>query len=189
MNDRRAEAYAAEGAVWSRLALLLPSVEDVDEVQGCWDIGEQEGGLGVLVRRLLELGLPIGELTRAEIAVMAEQWGVWDLLGARIVACAGEPGLLRVYEDGARETLPVRSVVPGHPSAGSVLVPWIGCVGCGTWLARAHAREKRGDLSYLAESYVVFGTERPVPQAVFDRETYGAVWSALGALCTACSCR
>ncbi|WP_405868017.1 MULTISPECIES: hypothetical protein [unclassified Streptomyces] len=189
MDDRRARAYAAEGAVWSRLAALLPTAEDVDEVQACWDIGEQEGGLDALVGRLLELGLPIGGLERAELAVMAGQWGMWDPLGARIVACAGEPGLLRVFEDGARKTLDVRSVVPGRPSAGSVLVPWIGCVGCGVCLGRVHTREKWGGLSFVAESYVVFGTERPPEPRVFDREEHGAVWSALDAVRGGCACR
>ncbi|ANP50304.1 hypothetical protein J2Z21_000950 [Streptomyces griseochromogenes] len=43
-------SYDDEAAVWHRLAALPPSPEDVDEVRGCWDIGEQEGGLSVLLR-------------------------------------------------------------------------------------------------------------------------------------------
>ncbi len=182
-------AYAAEGVVWSRLAALLPDAGDVDEVQGCWDIGEQEAGLDVLVGKLLEQGLAVGESTRAEIAVMAEQWGEWDRLAPGIVALprdAGEPALLRVFEDGARETVPVRSVLPEHPCAASVLVPWIMCGPCGRVLGRVHRREEWGGLSYCAQSYVVFDPAGTVAPSVFDGEEDGAVWSALAALRTGC---
>ncbi|MER5750565.1 hypothetical protein [Streptomyces sp. NPDC002088] len=191
MTDERTKAYAAEAAVWTRLAGLLPASEDVDEVQGCWDIGEQEGGLDVLVGRLLELGLRVGESTRAEIAVMAEQWGVWDRLAARIVACPPDPeqlAVLRVFEDGAKEPTAVRDVLPEHPSADVALVPWITCVRCGRVLARAHGREPWGDLSYQAEAYVVFAAGGGFAPRVFDREEPGAVWAALAALRGAGAC-
>lgn len=85
-------AYAAEGVVWSRLAGLLPSAEDVDRVQECWDIGEQEGGLCHLVDRLFALELSVDDVTRAELAAMASQWGVWDQLATDIVDLPGGQG-------------------------------------------------------------------------------------------------
>lgn len=193
MNDdhertARARAYAAEGAIWAGLAALLPDPEQVDEVQSCWDIGEQEAGLEVLVHRLTEQGLPVGESARAELAVMAEQWGVWDLLGASIAGCAedAERPRWRVLEDGAEETLPLRAVVPESTSPQSEVVPWIVCPPCGRVLARVHRREEWGGLSFLTESYVVFAEDRAVAPLVFDREDGGAAWAALDALCTAC---
>ncbi|MEV0170218.1 hypothetical protein AB0I00_03665 [Streptomyces sp. NPDC050803] len=180
MEDQRARAYAAEGVVWSRLARLLPDAGDVDEVQGCWDIGEQEAGLHVLVDRLLQQGLTVGEPERAELAVMAEQWGEWDQLGAGIAALpcgTGRPARLRVFEDGARDTIP-------HPAGEAVLVPWISCEPCGRVLARAHVQEEWGALSYLAVSYVVLAPDGA--RLEFDAQEEAAAWSALGALRAGC---
>ncbi|MBD9726954.1 hypothetical protein PV755_32880 [Streptomyces caniscabiei] len=64
MDDDRAAAYAASAAVWSRLATLLPDPDDVELVQDCWDIGEQEAGLSTLVERLTELRLPVDDTAR-----------------------------------------------------------------------------------------------------------------------------
>ena len=180
------QEYAAEAVLWSRLA-GLQSAPDREEVQGCWDIGEQEAGLELLVDRLREQGPGIGESARAELAVMAEQWGEWDWLGVRIAALphvGEEADRLRVLPDGAEETRPAGFVLPGHPLAEAVLVPWIVCAPCGRVLARAHRREEWGALSFLAEGYVVFGPEHaPV---VLPREEPGAAWDALAALRDGC---
>ncbi|KMS76527.1 hypothetical protein ACM01_04905 [Streptomyces viridochromogenes] len=184
-------AYAAEGVVWSRLAALLPAAEDVDEVQGCWDIAEQEAGLDLLVGRLVELGLPVGESARTEIAVMAEQWGEWDRLGAAIVACPGEdaqPVSLRVFEDGDEEAPVPLDVLGERADPEQVLVPWIACVACGRVLARVHRRQEWGDLSYTAESYVVFAQDGSIEPLLFPGEDDGSGWSALEALRRACLC-
>ncbi|MEU2912542.1 hypothetical protein ACWCQ0_27655 [Streptomyces massasporeus] len=104
-----AQEYAAEAVVWSRLAGLLSAPGDREEVQDCWDIGEQETGLELLVDRLLGQGAGVEEPARAELAVMAEQWGEWDWLGARIASLphvGEETGRLRVLQDGAAETRP-----------------------------------------------------------------------------------
>ncbi|MFJ3303667.1 hypothetical protein ACIPSA_11160 [Streptomyces sp. NPDC086549] len=187
MTDATEPPYADEAALWSRLAALLPFPEDVAEVRDCWDIGEQEAGLTVLVRRIRELGLPLGGVERAEIAVMARQWGVWDRLGADIVKCPGDPGqptLLRVLD--AEDVIPGRSVVPDHPSSELLLVPWITCTGCGRVPARGHEREWWGDLSYLPRLYAVFAPDRSVAPQVFDHEERDAAWRALTALRAGC---
>ncbi|MFJ3511087.1 hypothetical protein [Streptomyces luteogriseus] len=178
-----AQEYAAEAVVWSRLAGLLSAPGDREEVQDCWDIGEQEAGLELLVDRLLGQGTGVGEPAVAELAVMAEQWGEWDWLGARIASLplAGEEaGGLRVLRDGAEDTRPAGFVLPEHPLAASVLVPWIVCAPCERVLARAHRREEWGGLSFLAEGYVVFGPG--FDPVVFPREEPGAAWDALAAL-------
>ncbi|MBD0424771.1 hypothetical protein H0H10_37340 [Streptomyces sp. TRM S81-3] len=191
-DGRRVRAYAAEGAVWARLAALLPGADDADEVRGCWEIGEQEAGLEVLVGRLLEQELAVGDTARAELAVMAEQWGVWDRLGTGIVAClpgpAG-PARLRVHEDGAEPPVPARSVLEDPAPGGLVLVPWVSCAGCGLVLARAHVYEEWEELSYLAEAYVVHAPGASRPPRVFARsEADDAAWSALAALREGCGC-
>ncbi|GHB20300.1 hypothetical protein GCM10010377_07800 [Streptomyces viridiviolaceus] len=191
MNDRRAQAYAAEGAVWARLAGLLPGADDADEVQGCWDIGEQEAGLEVLVGRLLEQELAVDDAARAELAVMAGQWGVWDRLGTGIVACRPDPARparLRVYEDGAEPPVPAWSVLPDPVSRELRLVPWIACAGCGLVLARAHTYEEWEELSYLAQSYVVHAPGGSGAPRVFERAEDGAAWSALAVVRDGCGC-
>ncbi|MFE0513693.1 hypothetical protein [Streptomyces sp. NPDC058964] len=188
MTDATVPPYADEADLWHRLAALLPSPGDVDEVRGCWDIGEQEAGLTVLVRRVRELGLPLGDVERAEIAVMAQEWGVWDQLGTDIAACPREvgPELLRVLGDGAGDPVPGRSVLPDRSSPELFLVPWITCASCGRTLARGHTREEWGDLSYLPLLYVVFTPGRSMAPRVFDREERHAAWSALAALRDSC---
>ncbi|MFF4016371.1 hypothetical protein [Streptomyces sp. NPDC001843] len=183
--------YADEAARWSRLAALLPDPVDVDVVQGCWDIGEQEDGLTVLVEKIHEQGLAVDESARAELAVMAEQWGVWDQLGPDIARCgpAADAARLRVFPDDAGEPLPAGSVLTDLPAPGLFLVPWICCARCGRVLARGHRLEEWGELSYLPLCYVVFtpgGTPAPT---VHDHEERGAAWSALAAVTAGCPVR
>lgn len=178
-------AYAAEGAVWPRLARLLPDPGDVDDVRACWDIGEQEAGLDVLVARLRAQGLAIGDAERAELAAMAGQWGEGDRLGETIVALPRDPARPappRVLADGAEEPLPVRSVLPDHPQEELFLLPWIACRSRDRVLARAHWWEEWGAWSHLTRAYVLFAAGRPVPPRLFPVEEEGAVWSALVAL-------
>ncbi|MFF3462362.1 hypothetical protein [Streptomyces sp. NPDC002619] len=177
--------HTDEAALWARLATLLPSPEEAAEVQACWDIGEQEGGLTLLVQRIGEQRVPVDDLTRAEIALLAHEWGVWDQLGTLVAAFTpgtGRPERLRVLVDGTEEPVPVRSVLPDHPSPELLLVPWITCAGRGSTLARGHVREPWGDLSYLPLCYVTFSTGADVAPQVFAHERPGAVWSAFGAL-------
>ncbi|WP_405729731.1 hypothetical protein OG885_10880 [Streptomyces sp. NBC_00028] len=178
MGERRERerAYAAEGVVWSRLAGLLPGAEDMAEVQGCWDIGEQEAGLFRLVDRLFELGLSVDDRTRAELAAMAEQWGVWDQLATDIVDLPGFEGRLRVVE----------GLEPVDGAGGLALVPWMRCEPCGRVLALEHRRESWGALSFSPVSYVVSVPDGSGTQHVLDAEGTGAVWRALDMLTVPC---
>jgi hypothetical protein len=169
----RVRAYAAEGVVWSRLAGLLPGPEDVELIQACWDIGEQEGGLLRLVDRLFELELSVDDSARAELAAMASQWGVWDQLATDIVDLPGSQGRLRVL-DGLE---PV-----GRD--GTALVPWMRCEGCGRVLALEHRYESWGALSSQPVSYTVSAPDGTL--LGFDNEKEGAVWRALDALTAPC---
>jgi hypothetical protein len=177
MSDQqeRERAYAAEGAVWSRLAGLLPGAEDVDEIQGCWDIGEQEAGLFRLVDRLFELGLPVDDRMRAELAAMASQWAVRDQLAKDVVDLPGFQGELRVVEG-------LEPVDRGD----MVLVPWMRCEPCGRILALEHRHESWGALSFSPVSYVVSVPDGSGTQYVYDAEGQDAVWRALDRLTATC---
>ncbi|PWI14598.1 hypothetical protein DI272_10835 [Streptomyces sp. Act143] len=178
MDERgeRERAYAAEGVVWSRLAGLLPGAEDVAEIQACWDIGEQEGGLFRLVDRLFARELSVADRTRAELAAMAEQWGVWDQLATDVVDLPGFEGELRVVE----------GLEPVDRAGGTTLVAWMRCEPCGRILAREHRREAWGGLSFSPVSYVVSVPDGSGTQIVVDAEGAGAVWRALDLLTASC---
>lgn len=168
-------AYAAEAKVWTRLAGLLPSPEDVEMIQGCWDIGEQEAGLWQLVEKLLEQGVGVDGFRRAEIAAMAVQWDVWDQYGEDIVALPddpGRPGPLRVY-------VGMEPVEEGE----RLLVPWMRCLPCDRILTRSHERASWGML-HCPSGFVV--TARGEAPLVFDNEEPGAVWAALAAVSATC---
>ncbi|KKD06014.1 hypothetical protein TN53_21175 [Streptomyces sp. WM6386] len=168
-------AYAAEGRVWTRLAGLLPSPEDVELVQDCWDIGEQEGGLWQLVEKLLAQGVRVDGCTRAEIAAMAVQWDVWDQHRHDIVALPDDParpGPLRVYAD-------MEPVEEGD----RLLVPWIRCTRCDRILSRSHERTSWGMLHYPSGYLVTLRGEAPLE---FDNEEPDAVWAALAAVSAPC---
>jgi hypothetical protein len=175
MDERgeRVRAYAAEGVVWSRLAGLLPGAEDVELIQACWDIGEQEGGLFQLVDRLFELELSVDDSARAELAAMASQWGVWDQLATDIVDLPGSQGRLRVLEG-----------LEPVDRDGMALVPWMRCEGCGRILALEHRYEAWGALSSQPVSYTVSAPDGTL--LGFDHEKEGAVWRALDALTAPC---
>ncbi|WP_158997683.1 hypothetical protein [Streptomyces aureus] len=172
----------SEAAVWHRLAALLPP-EDAQEVLEFWGIGEQEGGLELLVSALLKHQVAIDETTRAEIAIVAEAWGMWPLpLGPLLSQCPGNgtASALQLIEDTARSPLPGTTVgLPDH----LLLIPWISCTACGRALARAHTREPWGDLSYTPEQYVILDTDQGVALQVL---TQGSGWDALMALRTSC---
>ncbi|MFI5527867.1 hypothetical protein ACIA8O_04840 [Kitasatospora sp. NPDC051853] len=134
---------------WYRIADLLPEAAAA-EVKDCWETGEQEAGLRLLVEGLLAFQVPLGGADRALIAVFTEQWGEREVLA---------PGLLRCLGDGT--SAPVRlldgeadELLPGGPDLpGLVLVPWMRCNRCGHYLLRAHRWEDWDDLSHDAEHY------------------------------------
>lgn len=78
-----------DAAVRNRPAALLPEA-GAREVNDCWDIGEQEAGLGLLVSGLLGHQVPISGTVRAQISVLAETWGEREALTPRILHCADE---------------------------------------------------------------------------------------------------
>ncbi|MGW2642116.1 hypothetical protein [Streptomyces sp. NPDC001348] len=180
--------YADEAALWSGLAALLPDPVDVDLVQGCWDIGEQEGGLTVLVGKIREQGLAVDESARAELAVMAGRWGVWDRLGPDIARCgpAADAARLRVFPDDGGQPFPAGSVLESPPAPDLFLVPWIGCARCGRVLARGHRLEEWGELSHLPLCYVVSAPGGSPAPTVYDPEERGAAWAALAAVTADC---
>ncbi|MFI9789136.1 hypothetical protein ACIHEI_37325 [Kitasatospora sp. NPDC051984] len=133
---------------WHRFAALLPE-PDAQDIADCWQIGEQEAGLRVLVSGLLTHQIPISETVRAQLSVLAEIWGEREVL---------TPGLLRCPGDGrpAPVALTDSPYEPDHDSpAEPVLVPWITCTTCGQLLLRAHLLDAGQSLSHLAEYYAI----------------------------------
>ncbi|KJS55790.1 hypothetical protein [Streptomyces rubellomurinus] len=144
-------------ARWDRIADLLPEPA-AQEVKDAWQIGEQEGGLTVLVEGLLARQVPIGAADRAQISVLLDGWGMRHALTPGLVRCLGDGGPEPVQlldGDGEGEEAEVQTGWSEPELAGLVLVPWIGCTRCGRVLLRAHRWEDWDDLSYLAEYYVI----------------------------------
>ncbi|MGA5816719.1 hypothetical protein ACPC54_02475 [Kitasatospora sp. NPDC094028] len=144
-------------ARWDRIADLLPEPA-AREVKDAWQIGEQEGGLAVLVEGLLARQVPISAADRAQISVLLDGWGVRDALTPGLVRCLGDGGPEPVQlldGDGDGEEAEVLTGWSEPELAELVLVPWIGCTRCGRVLLRAHRWEDWDDLSYLAEYYVI----------------------------------
>jgi hypothetical protein len=169
-----------EAALWHRLAGLLPP-EEAQCFVDSWDIGEQEGGLQLLVSTLLEHHTQITGNTRVHIAVLAESWGIRESLQADIDRCARRApadDAVRLIEPG-NASVPGASVGGGVELAQLILVPWIACARCDRVLARAHSLEPWGELSYLPGQYVVFSSGPSTTVDVFAPE---AVWDALAAL-------
>lgn len=152
-------------AVWNRLAALLPDAEAQD-VRDCWDIGEQEAGLELLVSGLLTQQVAVSGTTRAEISVLTEAWGMREALATRLLHCRadGRPARLELIEPAGAAR---RSE---EDPTGLVLVPWILCTYCGEVLTRGHLREDWGDLSYLAERYLIVAPDRTTVVRSFDAD-------------------
>lgn len=175
-----------EAAQWHRLAALLPS-NRAQEFADCWEIGEQEAGLDALVAGLLAEQTAISERMRAEIAVATEVWGMWTALAPGIQRCLGKSGddaSLRLIEHAGTVPLDGGSIGTDAALAGLLVVPWIACTLCGHTLGRAHTREPWGDLSYLAERYVLFFPGQSTTPIMFDAQS---AWSALDAVRLSCS--
>ncbi|WP_354637352.1 hypothetical protein [Kitasatospora camelliae] len=166
-------------AVWYRIADLLPPPAS-KEVKDCWDIGEQEGGLGLLVEGLLARQVPIGGADRAQISVLAETWGEREQLTPGILRCLGDgaPAAVRLLDDDGDEV----EVVTGWSEpelAGLVLVPWIGCTRCDRVLLRAHRWEPWDDFSYLAEHYVISALDSDTAPRIFPSHSAGEAFTEL----------
>jgi hypothetical protein len=168
-----------DAVIWNRLAALLPEAE-AQEVKDCWDIGEQEAGLDLLVSGILGHQVPISETVRAELSVLAETWGEREILTPRILQCRdeGTPGPLKLIE-GDGSTVPEAIGGAEQGLAGLVLVPWIACMRCGQVLMRAHARESWGDLSYLARHYVITTPNRATVLRLFSPDSASTALAAL----------
>lgn len=173
----------ADADLWNPLAALLPETE-AQGVKDCWDIGEQEAGLGLLVSGLLGHQVPISETDRARISVLAETWGERQALTLQILQCrdAGTPGHLKLIE-GDGSTVPEATGGAEQDLAGLVLVPWITCTRCGQVLMRAHTRESWGDLSYLARHYVITTPNRATVLLRFPTDSVGAAFASLRHAC------
>ncbi|MFH8370488.1 hypothetical protein [Streptomyces sp. NPDC018031] len=170
-----------EAAVWHRLAALLPP-DDARAVEDCWGIGEQEGGLELLVAALLRHQVPIDETIRAEIAVVCEAWGMWPFpLAPRLSQCPGSTtaSVLQLIENTASAPQPATTVGLGDQL---VLVPWISCTACGRTLARTHTLEPWG-MSLTPEHYVILDPGQSAIDRLFMQ---GNGWDALTALRTSC---
>lgn len=162
-SDSRYAAYEAD--LWERLAALLPSTEDAEDFRACRESGHQEAGLWMLTQRLLEQQVPISDRTRAEIEVLAEQWGERLARHDEIITCVrdsdDDPSIRLVPDDRSAPVQPVRigltdSALTDSALTGLLVVPWLECLRCGRVLARVHAQEPWGDLRYLATHYVIW---------------------------------
>ncbi|WP_229818451.1 hypothetical protein [Streptomyces chromofuscus] len=166
---------------WNRLAALLPDA-DARTVRDCWDIGEQEAGLGLLVSGILTHRLPISETVRAQLSVLAEDWGEREALAPRILRCRGDgrASVVELIEHGSSAVGGASVRGPsGRDPAHLVLVPWIACRRCGQVLMRAHDREPWGDLSHLARRYVVVSPDRSTVRREFPADAVSHAFEAL----------
>ncbi|MFJ8016629.1 hypothetical protein [Streptomyces sp. NPDC096339] len=165
-----------KAGAWNRLALLLPPA-DAHEVQVCWDIGEQEAGLDLLIGALLKHQVALGETDRAEISVMTETWGIRESVASRLLDCPGDglPAALELVEGPDTAPLSSPSLIDTQLAA-FLVIPWIRCTASGRLLIRAHTEEPWGDLSYLPEHYAVLASEQGPSLQLFD--SFGA-WEAL----------
>ncbi|MFG2843006.1 hypothetical protein ACGF12_07490 [Kitasatospora sp. NPDC048296] len=166
-------------ALWHRLADLLPEPAS-KEVKDCWQIGEQECGLGLLVEGLLARQVPIGGADRARISVLAEQWGERERLTPGLLRCPGDsaPAGVRLL-DGERDEAEVVTGWSEPELADLVLVPWIGCTRCGRILLRAHTWEPWDDFSYLAERYVISTPDCDAALRIFPSDSVGEAFAEL----------
>lgn len=155
--------YAYEADLWERLALLLPSAQDAEDFRASREIGEQDAGLSLLTKRLRADRVPLGDMVRAELEVLAEEWGERAALHDDIAACLRDPeprGAARVVADDC--AAPIDAAALGASAmAGLLVIPWIECNRCASVLCRVHARDASGELRPLA-SYYVIGHRRDV---------------------------
>ncbi len=172
-------------ALWYRIADLLPEPAS-KEVKECWDIGEQECGLGLLVEGLLARQVPISGADRAQISVLAEQWGEREQLTPGLVRCLGDgaPAPVRLLDgdgegDGGGDDAVVVTGRSEPELADLVLVPWIGCTRCGQVLLRAHAWEAWDDFSYLAEHYVISTADHATALRILPADSVGEAFTEL----------
>lgn len=165
--------------VWNQLAALLPEA-DAQEVRDCWDIGEQEGGLGLLVSGILTHRIPISETVRAQISVLAEDWGEREALASQILQCRGDGSAptVKLLEPGD-DTTSGTAVGAGQDLADLVLVPWIACTRCGQVLLRAHDREQWGYLSFLVRHYVITSPDRATALRLFPADAASEAFTTL----------
>ncbi|OIJ94893.1 hypothetical protein BIV25_21115 [Streptomyces sp. MUSC 14] len=164
--------------VRNRLAALLPEAE-AQEMRDCWDIGEQEAGLGLLVAGLLAHQLPISETARAQISVLAETWGERELRTPQILRCRGDDARTQLELIERADDIVIESSGGADVAPANVLVPWITCTRCGHALMRTHTREPWGGLSYLAENYVITSPESGAVLRSFPADSAGAAFAAL----------
>ncbi|MEV6279949.1 hypothetical protein [Nocardia sp. NPDC051832] len=157
-SDSRYDAY--EDDLWQRLAGLLPSAADAENFRDCRESGHQEAGLWILLERLLEHRIPINDRTRAEIEVLAEQWGERLARHDRITACVrdstGEASIRLLPDEHSTPVDPATIGITDPVLTGLLVVPWLECLRCDRVLARVHAEEPWGDLSYLATHYILW---------------------------------
>ncbi|MFD9636882.1 hypothetical protein [Streptomyces violascens] len=153
---------------WHQLAALVPPAV-AQEFKDCWEVGEQEAGLGLLVSGILDNDVAISETVRAQISVLAETWGEREALTPRILRCRSDgrsaSAVTLVEQDG--DLVSGDTVTAEHDLAGLVLTPWIICTRCDHVLMRIHAREAWGDLSYLARHYAIKRPDHAVVAPLF----------------------
>ncbi|GHF88466.1 hypothetical protein GCM10018790_77360 [Kitasatospora xanthocidica] len=171
--------HADTAAPWYRMADLLPEAA-AQHVKDCWDTGEQESGLGLLVEGLIARQVPVGGADRALLSVLAEQWGLRERLTPGILRCLGDggPAPVRLLDDDADGAEPVTGL-GGPELAGLVLAPWIGCNRCGRLLLRAHTWEPWDDFSHRAEHYVIATPGRDRVLRVLPADAAGEAFAEL----------
>ncbi|MGX1811354.1 hypothetical protein ACWIGI_37005 [Nocardia sp. NPDC055321] len=156
-GDDRYDRY--EDALWERLAALLPSPGDAADFLECRVIGEQEAGLWMLTRRLLEQRVPVGDRARVEIEVLAEYWGERHARHDDIAALIPDAGPLpsvRTVADAWAEPITVTEAGISDPGlSDKVVVPWLECLRCDSVLERVHTPEPWGGFVSRAEHYVL----------------------------------
>ena len=145
-GESRYEVYEAD--LWERLARLLPSAVASENFRDCRATGRQEAGLWILIQQLIEHEVPISDRTRAEIEVLAEQWGERLARHDEIMTCASdfdvEPSI-RLLPDGSSSPVdPGQLGIMDSNLTGLHVVLWLECLRCGRVLGRVHAMEPRG---------------------------------------------
>jgi hypothetical protein len=142
------------------LAALLPE-PDRESVVDCWDIGECEGALELLVDAVAAHDIPLDTLTRARILVLAEGWDHRQVVEELLAACREAP-----EPEPAVVLLPPESPgrvadLPGHPLHGLFLREWMRCGCCARTLVCAYRDADSAEYETTAEHYAVLGDGAP----------------------------